>query len=173
MACTSAKAMRWVNEIFPGFPAAWRAWLSPRRFCFQHADGQHPEVVAVGTVRLSFMLATSLAAGPLMAEAPGGSVVVVGEAVGEAGPPAAVARAGADGGRDGGPRCGGAVAVRPLADDPALEQAAPLGTNGGGIPEKLLVHDLGKAGVRRFKHVRVHESTVPAIDVHGEPDPGQ
>ena len=43
VAWTSANAMRWVNEILPGFPAAWSAWLSRAPLLLQHADRQHPE----------------------------------------------------------------------------------------------------------------------------------
>src|SRR5437867_2086639 len=74
VAWTNAKAIRWVKEILPGLPAAWSPRLSPRRFSSSTPTGTTRKVVAVGTARLSFMLATSLAAGPLIADAPGGTV---------------------------------------------------------------------------------------------------
>src|SRR5689334_9080036 len=64
--------MRWVNEILPALPAVWSPWLKLRRRSSSTPTGRTRKVVAVGTVRLSVMLATSLAAGPLMAEAPAG-----------------------------------------------------------------------------------------------------
>src|SRR5689334_13458856 len=64
--------MRWVNEILPALPADWSPWLKLRRRSSSTPTGRTRKVVAVGTVRLSVMLATSLAAGPLMAEAPAG-----------------------------------------------------------------------------------------------------
>ena len=65
VAWTSAQAMRWVNEIFSRRPAAWSAGVEPPPPLLQRRrPGATRKVVAVGTVRLSFMLATSLAGGP-------------------------------------------------------------------------------------------------------------
>ena len=102
------------------------------------------------------MLATSLAAGPLMGGAPGGrrgGGRARASGVAAATVDAAGVRCGRAAARGGGP-----VAVGPLADDAALEQPAPLGTHGGGVAEELLVHDLGEAGVGRLEHVRIHWS---------------
>ena len=74
-------------------PAAWSAPLSRRRRSSSTPTGTTRKVVAVGTVRLSFMLATSLAAGPLMGAAPDGR----------------------RGGRTGGPADGGRRRRRPAA----------------------------------------------------------
>ena len=48
----------------PGFAPDWRRWLKPPPVCSIVPTGSTRKVVAVGTVRLSLMLATSLAAGP-------------------------------------------------------------------------------------------------------------
>ncbi len=48
------------------------------------------------------------------------------------------------------------VSLRPLADDAALEQPAPVGAYGRRITEELLVHRLREARVGRLEHVRVH-----------------
>ena len=116
----------------------------------------------MGTVRLSFMLATSLAAGPLMAEAPAGRAAA---AAGAAGARAAATAGRRLAGRLRG-RGSGAVAVRALADDAALEQAAPLGPDGRGIPEELLVHRLGEPGVGRLEYVRIHDVHHPDEGAH-------
>src|SRR3954453_18082909 len=64
--------MRWVNEILPGLPAACIPALSALRRSSSTATGSSRNVVAVGTVRLSIILATSLAAGPLIGLTPDG-----------------------------------------------------------------------------------------------------
>src|SRR5215203_1289370 len=61
-----AYAIRWVKEIFSLRPALCSAALRLRRRSSSTATDNSRNVVAVGTVRLSFMLATSLAAGPLI-----------------------------------------------------------------------------------------------------------
>ncbi len=135
-----------------------------RRLSSSTPTGSTRNVVAVGTVRLSFMLATSLAAGPLMGEAPGGA----GPARRRRGRPWAAG--------DGGARLGGgraaaaaaAVAVGPLADDAALEQPPPLRPDRGGVPEKFLVHRLGEPGVGGFEYVRIHDVHHPDRCAHQE-----
>src|SRR5215211_4870020 len=97
--------MRWVNEIFPVLPALCRPWLSPRRFSSSALTGSTRKVVAVGTARLSFMLATSLAAGPLMGDAPAGGV---------------------EGGADAAPGAG-MVGVPVTADEPSAAATAGRG----------------------------------------------
>jgi hypothetical protein len=72
VAWTSAYAMRWVKETFSRRPVAWMAALIRRRRSSSAPTGTTRKVVAVGTVRLCSMLATSLAAGPLMGLAPAG-----------------------------------------------------------------------------------------------------
>src|SRR3954471_13062183 len=62
--------MRWVNEILPDLPAACIPALSALRRSSSAATARTRKVVAVGTVRLSVILATSLAAGPLIGLAP-------------------------------------------------------------------------------------------------------
>ena len=111
------------------------------------------------------MLATSLAAGPLIGAGAGGQSRR--EPVG-----------GRTGGRADGRRCAlgrrrarraapvrrsAGPPVRPvrarlLTHDPALEQPAPLRTHRRGIPEELLVHGLRETSVGRFEHVRIHEA---------------
>ena len=54
-------------------PAARRAALSSRRRVSRVATDSSRKLVAVGIDRLSFMLATSLAAGPVIGTAPGGT----------------------------------------------------------------------------------------------------
>ena len=52
------------------------------------------------------------------------------------------------------PRCPAAI----LPDNPALEQAAPLGIYGCRIAEKLLVQGLRKPGVSCLEHIGIHAS---------------
>ena len=145
-----------MNEIFPGFPAAWSAWLSPRRFSSSTPTGSTRKRGRGGHGQALVHVGDELGGGALdggcAGRKRGGGRGGAGRGRG-AGPRVTAAA----GGRDGGPRRRGAVAVRPLADDAALEQPAPLGTHGRGIPEKFLVHDLGEAGVGRFEHVRIHD----------------
>ena len=155
VACTIAQPIRWVNETFSPRPAALSASLSAFRCRSSVATDSSRNVVAVGTLRLSFMFCTSRAAGPLMAVpcagpapspvplAPEGAAGAGAWAPGAACPPACLS------------------APFPFAGasptTPRSNSARHSGIDPGGIAEELLVHHLREAGVRRLEHVRIHD----------------
>ena len=64
VACTSAKAMRWVKEIFSRRPAAWSAALSRLRRSSSTADRQHPEGGGRGDRQALVHVGDELGGGP-------------------------------------------------------------------------------------------------------------
>ena len=156
MACTSAVGDEVGERDLPRLPGRLERLVEPAPLLLQHADRQHAEGGGGGHGQALVHVGDELGGGALDGGGAGRKRVVVGEAAGAAGPPEAVdagAMAAATAGR-------GAAAPLPSGRSPtiaALEQPAPLGTHGRGVPEKLLVHDLGEAGVGRFEHVRIHD----------------
>ena len=130
--------------------------ISPRRLASSVPTGSTRKVVAVGHRQAFVHVGEELGGGALDgggAGRQGGDGRRLGRGRGRrrVGP-------GSPGGRR-----DGAVAVGGFPDDPALEQAAPLGTDGGGIPEELFVHDLREARVGRLEHVRIDGRPPPRL----------
>ena len=148
--------MRWVNEIFPDLPAAWSPLIEPLASLLQHADRQHAEGRGGGDRQALVHVGDELGGGAL----DGGGTRLAGRgAAGSAGAGMAAATAARGSAVRAGAGCARRpVAVRALADDAALEQPAPLRPDRGRVPEELLVHGLGEAGVGRLEHVRIHEA---------------
>ena len=164
VACTSAKAMRWVKEILPDLPAALKSLVEPPPPLLQRRHRDHPEGRRRGDGEALVHVGDELGLGPLD-----------GDGARRAGRwrarrpmrPAARRSRGRLEARPPWPSAAGRpVAGGLLADDPALEQPAPLRSDRRGVPEKLLVHRLREASVGRLEYVRIHVAHHPDRCAH-------